>query len=257
MVGVFKLLLYLIIILIIILVPILIAIFIAVFMPSFDMTHIWRLMLILFLLALPIYWAYKKTLEFSRQRRKKRLSKVLVPLAFVDLEQDGKKHYPNFPTSAMLFNQSDFQKVNIIFGQSAEESETWVFDYQWRDETRKGTAIYSQTVISFKSDCFDFPLFSLQVKRWFSGLQKNDFKKQRIKSHKMFNRTYLLLSPNPISWETFLSDPLIAFLLDHKGLCLEGHGEYIFVYRERKTVPAERVIGFLEEASDLFEILRK
>lgn len=138
-----------------------------------------------------------------------------------------------------------------------------MFDYLAQTiQTRGGksqiTQADHQTILLFDSERLDLPSFSLypeKYKRKFGqmeGQQEVDFEQN---TH--FPKGYVLQAADEAKVRPLLSSALFHFINEKDGLCVEGAGQKLLVYRPKKVVKPDQVETFLKEGITLLELLSR
>lgn len=138
-----------------------------------------------------------------------------------------------------------------------------MFDYLAQTiQTRGGksqiTQVDHQTILLFDSERLDLPSFSLypeKYKRKFgqmAGQQEVDFEQNTA-----FPKGYVLQAADEAKVRTLLSSALFHFINEKDGLCVEGAGQKLLVYRPQKVVKPDQVETFLKDGITLLELLSR
>lgn len=115
-----------------------------------------------------------------------------------------------------------------------------------------------QTVLFFDSNQLDLPTFSLYPEKYkppsspMAGQQEIDFEQNSA-----FPEGYVLQAANEAKVRTLLSSALFHFINEKDGLCVEGAGQKLLVYRPKKVVKPDQVETFLKDGITLLELLSR
>lgn len=138
-----------------------------------------------------------------------------------------------------------------------------MFDYlaqtiQSRGRKSEITQAEHQTILLFDSERLDLPAFSLYPEKYrrkfgqMAGQQEVDFEQN---TH--FPKGYVLQAADEAKVRTLLSSALFHFINEKDGLCVEGAGQKLLVYRPKKVVKPDQVETFLKEGITLLELLSR
>lgn len=138
-----------------------------------------------------------------------------------------------------------------------------MFDYLAQTiQTRGGksqiTQADHQTILLFDSERLDLPSFSLypeKYKRKFAqmaGQQEVDFEQNTA-----FPNGYVLQAADEAKVRMLFSSAIFNFINQKDGLCVEGAGQKLLVYRPKKVVKPDQVETFLKDGVTLLELLSR
>jgi hypothetical protein len=151
-----------------------------------------------------------------------------------------------------LFNIGHTHRVrNVLSGQYCGVDLT-IFDYQYVTGHGKHRHTYRQTVAAFHLPESHLPLFALRPESVFHkigaalGYQDIDF--DRFPN---FSSSYLLRGADEPAVRTLFNDGALMFFENHPGLCVEGGGDWLVVYRARRRVSPQQASAFLEETLEV------
>ncbi|MBN2125060.1 MAG: hypothetical protein JW821_12250 [Deltaproteobacteria bacterium] len=163
-----------------------------------------------------------------------------------------------------LFQQGTRRTESNVIRQVMAGSTITILDLEWeRNEGDGGSETSSQTVACFQSQDLDLPFFVCRpegaldrvlgerVHSLLGGYRDIDFE-----DRPGFSRKYLLYGKDESAVRALFAAPgLIDFLLELEGVTLEGNGDGVVVYRERRIVPPQDIPAFRDEAHRLFSFI--
>ncbi len=156
-----------------------------------------------------------------------------------------------------LFSQGRSRKIrNMLHGENSEV-ELAIFDYRYTTGGGKNSHTYRQSVIYFRSPVLSLPHFALRPEGLFHkiggafGYQDIDFD-----SHPDFSSAYLLRGDDEVKVREFFTSDLLTFFESHQKICVEGGGDQLVFYRQRRRVKPEEVNGFMDEGFRVFDVFR-
>ncbi|MBT4864050.1 MAG: hypothetical protein HON53_02875 [Planctomycetaceae bacterium] len=190
----------------------------------------------------------------TRIREKKRtenLRAIAAELSFGFAEGDERllAHLGEFP----LFSKGSDRKMNNVLQGTSSDTEVSLFDYRYTTSNGKNSQIHRQTAVCFRSKRLDLPNFTLQPESWFHkigtmlGYQDIDFA-----DYPEFSRKYLLRGDDEESVRDLFTAATIEQLDGQTGICLEGRGNWLIVYRAGKRAKPMEVQDFLATGFDVY-----
>ncbi len=132
-----------------------------------------------------------------------------------------------------------------------------LFGYHYTQGHGKNSQTFTQSVALLRSDKLDLPAFAMRPEGLFDklgdlfGSGDIDFD-----SHPAFSKRYLLKGEPAEQVRRLFTPPLLTFFEANPGLCVEGRGELIIVYRANKRVAPKAMQAFLREALRVAEQVR-
>jgi hypothetical protein len=130
--------------------------------------------------------------------------------------------------------------------------------YRTKDKTPT-----SLTVLCFKSEDLNLPEFYMKPEQMpGKAASKFDYKNIDFMEHPDFSKAYLLYGKDDVAVHNLFSKPgIIDFLKQEEGLCIEGKGQYLIIYRCVNGAPcivaAEDFDAFINQGRRIFSILSK
>ena len=157
-----------------------------------------------------------------------------------------------------LFSQGRARKAtNMLCGQ-ANDVEMALLDYRYTIGHGKHSSTHRQTVISLRSPRLDLPDFTLAPEHFFHkigsvfGYQDIDFPHRPA-----FSKQFLLRGENENAVRRlFDRRDVLSFFEGRKGLCAEGSGDCLILYRRRRRIKPQEVSGLMQEGLEGLELLR-
>lgn len=156
-----------------------------------------------------------------------------------------------------LFSQGHSKRVtNVMRGKTSHGSAA-IFDYTFTVGGGKNQHTESQTVLWLALPGGSLPRFALRPEQvWHKlgsrlGYQDIDFDR-----HPEFSKRYLLRGEDEPAVRKLFSDRTIMFFEGESGICVEGGGGTLIVYRSRKRVKPEEIRAFLETGARVASLLR-
>ena len=216
-----------------------------------DTTYLFILMVIIVIVGLIGAVAVNHFLENKRSEALRLVANELG-LSYSNDRFELSDLFNRFERSFHLFSHGRSDKLrNLMQGESGE-AKVAIFDYSYVIRSGKSSRTVAQTVIHFRLDQDSLPAFSLrpeqiwhEVGGWF-GYQDIDFG-----SHPVFSRNYLLRGEDETAVRRLFTEPILNFYEVVHGLCTEGSGRNLIVYRAGVRSRPEEIGSFLNEARDV------
>lgn len=220
-----------------------------------DLTFLIIMVVVLVITGLLVFLAIR-----ANERRRKRMREKLQQAGYS--VQDVRVEEDLAPFVISRFGETgtiDWRGMQIPVNGGT----VTIFDYLAQTiQTRGGksqiTQADHQTILLFDSERLDLPSFSLypeKYKRKFgqmAGQQEVDFEQNTA-----FPKGYVLQAADEAKVRTLLSSALFHFINEKDGLCVEGAGQKLLVYRPQKVVKPDQVETFLKDGITLLELLSR
>ncbi len=199
------------------------------------------LLLTYIILSIGIRYIYEKKRSEALRLIAKSLDLSFEKKSSVDIERCfGHFH---------MFSQGCWKKIiNRIYG-NINGIDVIIFEYKYTVSDRScWWTTYRQTVVSFCSNKMCLPAFELRPKKFFHkiggllGYQDIDFDK-----HSYFSKYYSLKGSDETAIRTIFSPDKLSFFEQHKKICVEGQGDTLLCYRQKKRVKPDNIKSFLQE----------
>lgn len=155
-----------------------------------------------------------------------------------------------------LFSQGHNRRIANVLRGTASNLQIAVFDYRYTTGAGQHQSTHSQSVLLFESPSVEFPAFSLRPEHIFHrigavfGYQDIDFDE-----FPEFSKHYLLQAEDEPTIRRFFSQEALEHLSTHQGICIEGGGGKLIVYRSRKKVAPEVIEDFIRDGVLLYAML--
>jgi hypothetical protein len=189
------------------------------------------------------YLAYR-----FEQKRVEALRQVAAELKF-DFFPHGDSRFQRELDGFHLFDQGRARTIRNLMRGTTADLDVAVFDYSYLTGSGKHRHTWRQTVACFRFDRGRLPSFSLRPESVFHkvgawlGYQDFDFA-----SHPTFSKKYLLRGRDEEAVRRLFPDAVLEFFEERRGLCVEGAGGRLLMYRHAVRVDPAAVRSFLEEA---------
>lgn len=159
-----------------------------------------------------------------------------------------------FPKGVHLYTLGDGMSTasNVARGKTGA-ADFFLFDYEYTVSGGRSSTKYEQTVCHFQSGKLKLPELAMRPESlWHKvgsvmGYQDIDFD-----SHPGFSKSYLLRGKDESAIRSAMRPDLLSFFEGAPGLCVEGAGDTLIVYRERTRTDADDLRSVMEEASEVY-----
>lgn len=132
-----------------------------------------------------------------------------------------------------------------------------VFDYRYTISSGKHQRVYSQTVLCLPLRRPALPSFALRPERaWHKIGSRLGYQDIDFESHPGFSGKYLLRGENEHEIRRLFSDRVVMFFEQAPQWCVEGGGDRLAIYRDRRLVKPEELRAFVEEGLSALAYLR-
>lgn len=156
-----------------------------------------------------------------------------------------------------LFTLGRRRRMSNLMQGTVRGERVAVFDYRYTISSGKHQHVHSQTVLCLPLQRPALPSFALRPERaWHKigsrlGCQDIDFE-----NHPAFSGKYLLRGDDEHAVRRLFSDRVVMFLEQAPGWCVEGGGDRLAIYRDRRLVKPEALRAFIEEGLSVLAYLR-
>jgi hypothetical protein len=151
-----------------------------------------------------------------------------------------------------LFNTGHSKSINnIMFGHS-NGVKAALFDYTYVTGGGKHQQTHYQSVVYFEPRNLNVPFFSLRPENFLHkfiaalGYQDIDFGNRPT-----FSSQYLLRGADEPAIRNTFHDALLAFYETSPGICTDGGGNQIFIFRQGYSAPPDQIRAFIDWAATL------
>ena len=157
-----------------------------------------------------------------------------------------------------LFSQGHSRRLSGLIQGIARDVPVSLFDYRYfTGSGSKNNRIREQTVVCLQMDGAALPVFALRPETvwnkmgaWLGG-QDIDFE-----SAPDFSSRYVLQGTDEAAVRGLFADRVLAFYAARSGLCTEGGGDRLLVYRAEKRVKPEALSAFLDEGLEVLALFQ-
>jgi hypothetical protein len=157
-----------------------------------------------------------------------------------------------------LFNQGHSRRLIGLIQGVARGVPVFVFDYRYFITSgNSNNRIREQTVVGFELSGTDLPAFALRSETvWnkmgsWMGSQDIDFENAPD-----FSARYFLQGTDEAAVRRLFAERVLAFYTAHPGLCTEGGGDRLIVYRADKRVKPEALSAFVDEGLEVLDLFK-
>ncbi len=217
---------------------------------------VWIIVAIVLIIVVPI----AVVAVLRNERRRKQIRAVLEQMGYVVTDVHVDVDLEPFAISR-LGDRGVIDWRGLRF--QVDDALVTVFDYMaysWagRGKNRRMSKADMQTVLLFESERLDLPAFSLRPEtlgakiRNALGQQDIDFDQ-----HPDFSSAYVLQGPDESQVRAWFTDEKLDFFARTRGLCVEGLGQKLLCYRQKKVVSAKKFNEFLQEGLAVLHLLTK
>lgn len=152
-------------------------------------------------------------------------------------------------------------------GPGAQPVNVEIFEYTFSVPFGRYTESWKQSVIRLTDTDLDLPSFSLTPEVVFETMVDNardpELRERLVgmagisfREHPDFTDRMHLQGPQRKAIRALFSKPLVTFCETHTDLCFEASGPYLIFYRFEKLVSPKKTGEFLNEALDIYNIIK-
>lgn len=191
------------------------------------------------------------------RKRTDKLVAVAEQLSMTFESKDEGRALRNYLKGFRLTSLGRGRKAYNIFTGNSADWHIRIFDYRYSQGSGKSSSTYNQTVLLFESDQLNLPIFKMRPEHVFHrigntfGMQDIDFD-----DYPIFSKQYLLQGPDEEAIRKFFDHDRLTLFTEQKGLCIEGDGKKLIIYRNGKRVNPEEIPSFLETNLAIANLLR-
>jgi len=160
-------------------------------------------------------------------------------------------------SSFKLFSKGRNRRMYNVMEGVANGINLRLFDYRYRTGSGKNSHTWHQTVIAFDAGDLRLPKFVMTPENLFHkigsafGYHDIDFD-----THPSFSKKYLLRGDSEEEIRERFTKELLDHLQETKGLCLEGYGDLLVMYRKNKRVKVPELNDLMARGFKVFSLLR-
>jgi len=213
----------------------------------------WGILIIFILIVAAII----AVVSIYERKRTEKLLALSERLSMSFNPKDEGKALRNYLRGFRLTSLGSGRKAYNVFSGQAADWQVKVFDYRYTLGSGKSSSTYNQTVLLFESDQLNLPNFKMRPEHIFHrigntfGMQDIDFE-----DYPVFSDQYLLQGKDENAIRNFFDHDVLTLFTDRKGLCVEGDGHKLIIYRNGKRVSPDDIPSFLEEQLHIANRLR-
>jgi hypothetical protein len=158
-----------------------------------------------------------------------------------------------------LFISRHSRTIENMMSGEADGIKTAVFDYSYvSDHGEEGSGGETQTVLYLESSKLNVPHFSLQPENVLHKLFPNlGFKDIDFGQRPAFSNQYLLSGDDEGTIRNTFNDWLLAFYETHPGICTEGRGNQLFIYRDNQTLEPSEIQSLIDLGLNILSLLTR
>lgn len=156
-----------------------------------------------------------------------------------------------------LFGQGRDRRIRSFMAGRRGDVRAAVFDYHYTTGSGKSTSHWRQTVLYLRAEGLALPGFTLRPENVFHrigsvfGYQDIDFPDRPA-----FSRACLLRGRDEAAIRAAFHAGVTAFFEAHPGLCADGEGDELFVWRAAKLAKGAQVPALAGSGAELLDRLR-
>jgi hypothetical protein len=151
-----------------------------------------------------------------------------------------------------LCSKGRSRKIRNLMWRPVDGIQVTLFDYHYTTSSGRHNQNHRQTAVLLETDRLKLPCFSLRPEHVFHrlagalGYQDIDFE-----HHPAFSEAYLLQGPDEAAIRSLFDEEMLGYFARHPGLCVEGEGSRLIVYRADKRVDPAQLRDLVEEGLDV------
>ena len=181
------------------------------------------------------------------KKRREKLQEVAASLAMTFESKDEGKALRHYLQGFRLTSLGRGRKVYNIFTGTAEALQLRIFDYRYTVGGGKSSSTYNQTVFLVESPDMNLTKFKMRPENVFHrigssfGMQDIDFEEFPV-----FSKQYLLQGDDEGAIRALFDREKLSHFTEDKGLCVEGNGNKLLIYRNGKRLSPEEIPIFVQ-----------
>lgn len=210
--------------------------------------------LIVGLIFLAVYIYEKKRTEAMR---------VLSGALNFDFSPKNNESFYSEVSHHELFSKGRAPKIrNLMLGRSGE-MDIAMMEFSYTIGSGKQKRTVNQSVVRIKSQALDLPSFTLCPESFLHKIGSVfGYKDIDFKEFPFFSKKYLLRGLNEDEIRSFFGQDIIKFCEERmqkgkvKGICIQADQNDFIYFHNEKRLPVKSLQAFLQEAIDLFYLLK-
>jgi hypothetical protein len=195
----------------------------------------------------------------SRQYEKRRTEKLRQVSMRIGLtfQPKGDKSLIEQLSHFNLFSQGRSKKIKNMFSGQQRHTQVAIFGYKYTTGSGKHTRTHQQTVMYCQASQLNLPGFALRPENIFHKVGKVfGYKDIDFTSHPTFSKKYLLRGDDEDSVRRVFEGHVLSYFENQPGVCAEGRGDQLIVYRPEKRVKPEEIHTFIEDGFRVLEVFK-
>jgi hypothetical protein len=192
------------------------------------------------------------------KKRREALRQVAENLGFSFSPEAAELSSAEFARRHLFTLGRDRRATNLLRGQLDHE-EALVFDYRFTTGAGKSRTVHRRTVAAVSlGKRAGLPGFELRPEGILDkigsalGYQDIDFPE-----HPGFSKHFLLRGQDESAVREVFDDTVIEAVENLKGICIEGGGAWLVIYRAGRRVKPQRIGDFMEEVRSLRSVFAR
>lgn len=190
-------------------------------------------------------------IRYSIQARRKRVAEMGALAQRLGMSYQENPPLSIFPDAKRfeLFSQGTGRDIRDHMALLKDGRRVSVFEYSYVIHAGKSHVTHRQTVVHIHAPGLNLPAFTLRPEHalhrlgTFFGYQDID-----VDGDPAFSDAYLLRGEQEDLIRACFSTPVREFFVTNSGLCAEGGGAELLVWRPSTTLPAQQIQPFMESA---------
>ncbi len=196
--------------------------------------------------------------RMMRQRRIEALQQAGAGLGLFLASEGDVAALQSSLSSFHLFKQGHARRLYGLIHGVARGAPVSIFDYRYSISSgNNNNRTREQTVAGFELAGAALPAFALRPETvwskmgaWLGG-QDIDFEDAPD-----FSSRYILQGTDEAAVRRLFAERVLAFYAAHPGLCTEGGGDRLIVYRADKRVKPEALSAFMDEGLEVMDLFK-
>lgn len=197
-------------------------------------------------------------LAIRAERKRREAMQMVADELGLPFFPKGDESLINHLSGFHLFSQGRSKKITNMIHGDTEDVDLGIFDYRYTVGGGKNSSTYNQTVVCLQSPHLALPEFAMRPEHFFhriGGLF--GFKDIDFESHPGFSKAYLLRGPDEEAVRQLFRDDVLSYFETQKRICVEGARGTLVFYRSGRRVKPSEIRTLMEEAFQVFSLLRE